>query len=130
MVYGIDPVYLKIQHRFITKYKINIRNHIDSVTSLGKNELAGFWFTPKDHKALVRELLASNGFVHDNRADFFHAMAASQTQGEGYREISDNSIHCQVSSSAVNMHIDYIGFVWRGPDGTVLIGPNAISHII
>jgi hypothetical protein len=130
MVYGTDRVYTQIAHRLRTKYRIQLAEHIDSMNVLHSNVQDGFWFTPKDHKRLVDELLATRAFQHDDRRELFHAVAASATQGEGYREISDTSIHCQVSKSTVNMHIDYTGFVWRGPNGEVLIGPDAPFHIL
>jgi hypothetical protein len=130
MVYGTDRVYTYIAHRLRSKYKISLSEHIASMNVVHSNLLDGFWFTPKDHKRLVDQLLATRAFQHDNRSDMFHAMAASATQGEGYREISDTSIHCQVSSVTVNMHIDFTGFVWRGPNGEALIGPDAPFHIL
>lgn len=130
MQYGMDPVYTQIAHRLRDKYRINLTEHIDGVTMVHKKIQDGFWFTPKDHLRLIAALNATNAFVHDNRADFWHAAAASATEGEGYREISDTSVHCQISKATVNMHIDLTGFVWRGPNGEALIGPDAIIHIM
>lgn len=130
MVWGMDPIYTTIAHQLRNKYGIKLAEHVQSMNVLHKTLLEGFWFSPKDHVRLVNELLATKAFLHDNRMDPFHAMAASQTQGEGYREIAETSIHCQISSMTVNMHIDRTGFIWRGPNGETLIGPDAIQHII
>jgi hypothetical protein len=129
--WGLEPVYTQIADRLHRKYHFNLKDHIASMNELGRDVQNGFWFTPKDDRLLVAALTATGSFVHDNRADLFHALAASATQGEGYRELSaDSSIHCQIGPAAVNMHIDYASFVWRGPDGKTYIGPDAIFHIL
>jgi hypothetical protein len=130
MKWGMDPIYTQIAGQLRRKYQINLAEHIESVTVLHNNILEGIWFTPKDHHRLIDVLLRTNAFLHDNRADPFHAAAASQTQGEGYREIAETSVHCQISAATVNMHIDRTGFIWRGPNGETLIGPDAIAHIL
>jgi hypothetical protein len=130
MVYGVDPAYLLVARRLREKYNIDLAQHMESVTILGKNVQEGFWFWPKDSERLIAVLMATQAFEHDDRADLFHAMASMATEGEGYREISEKSIHCQISPSAVNMHIDMTGFLWRGPNGEALIGPDALFHIL
>ncbi len=128
--YQFEPAYSIPAHRLRDKYHMEIANYITRVNDLGRNEQEGFWFATDNSQKLIDALLATGAFVHDNRADIFHALAASATQGEGYREISDKSLHFQISEGAVNMHLDHTGFVWRGPDGKVYIGPDAIYHII
>lgn len=130
MSYAMDPVYSKVAGQLRRKYGINVAEHVASMNVIYKNTLDGFWFTPKDHKRLINVLMATKAFSHDDRMDPFHAAAASQTQGEGYREVADISVHCQISESTVNMHIDNTGFMWRGPDGKSYIGPNAPAHIL
>ena len=130
MQWGMDPVYTQIAHRFRDKYHINLAEHIDSVNMIHKKVQEGFWFTPKNSQRLVDVIMATRAFEHDNRADPFSAAAASQTEGEGYREVSATSIHCQISPVTVNMHIDLTGYMWRGPNGEQMIGPDAPFHIL
>ena len=128
MVYGTDRVYAQISNRLRTKYHINLSDHISSMGRMHDNLQEGFWFTPVDSKQLIKELLSTGAFQHDDRYDRFHAIAASATLGEGYRELAETSIHCQISEHTVNMHVDYTGFMWRGPNGESLIGPDAVFH--
>ena len=130
MQWGMDPVYTQVSHRLRTKYNINLAEHVASMNVIHKKVQEGFWFTPKDHKRLAAALCATKAFEHDNRMNHFSAAAASQTSGEGYREISETSIHCQLSAATVNMHIDLTGYMWRGPNGEQMIGPDAPFHIL
>lgn len=130
MAYAMDPVYSQVAGQLRRKYNINVAEHVQSMNVIYKTTLEGFWFTPIDSVRLVNTLMQTQAFLHDNRADPFHAAAASQTQGEGYREIAETSVHCQISPTTVNMHIDRTGFIWRGPNGETYIGPDAIKHIL
>ena len=127
--YWISPVYRKISNRFREKYKINIDNHIRTMTDVARLEQDGITFVPHDDHRLISDLMATQNFHHDNRADVVGRAAASATRGEGYREISDTSLHCQVAADECNIHIDYVGFVARGPNGESYVGPDALQHI-
>jgi hypothetical protein len=128
--YQLERPYAIPARRLLEKYGLNIKNYISRVTDMGRNEQEGFWFATSNSQKLIADLIATKAFIHDNRGDMFHAMAASATQGEGYREVSEKSIHFQISEGSVNMHVDHTGFIWRGPDGKVYIGPDAIYHIL
>ena len=130
MIYGVKPVYTKIAGRFSSKYKILLRNHIDYVTRVSDKETEGITFVAKDHNRLIDALKETGAFHHDNRGHLAGQLAAAATNGEGYREIADSSLHCQISSTVCNIHIDYVGFVWRGPRGESLVGPDSAQHIV
>ena len=57
-------------------------------------------------------------------------MIQAVSNGPTADEIADSSLHCQIGKSLCNIHIDYIGFVWRGPKGESLVGPDALRHIV
>lgn len=128
--YQLDAAYATPVNRLRERYRIDIKNYISRVTDVGRNEQEGFWFATDNSQGLINALKGTNAFVNDNRADIFQALAASATQGEGYREVAEKSIHFQIGDGAVNMHVDHTGFVWRGPDGKIYYGPDAIYHIL
>jgi hypothetical protein len=130
MEYAVKPVYAKISDRFIKKYNIHLGNHVDSMSHVSNREQEGITFVPRDDQRLIAALKSTGAFHHDDRAHLVGQLAAAATAGEGYREIADSSLHCQISKSLCNIHIDYIGFVWRGPNGESFVGPDALRHIV
>lgn len=130
MEYSVMPVYTKIAHRFRSKYNIQLGNHIDMMSHVSYREEEGITFVPKRDTLFIDALKSTGAFHHDDRNHVVLAAAASQTKGEGYREIADSSLHCQVGKGEINVHIDYLGFVWRGPSGESLVGPDALRHIV
>lgn len=130
MEYAVEPVFTKISHRFLKKYTIHLGNHIDSMSHVSTREQEGITFVPRDDQRLIAALKATQAFHHDDRAHLVGQMAAAATTGEGYREIAESSLHCQIGKSLCNIHIDYTGFVWRGPKGESLVGPDALRHIV
>jgi hypothetical protein len=129
MEYGAMPVYAKISHRFREKYRLQISSHIQSMSRVSSREEEGITFMPFSQTTLIEALRRTGAFHHDDRDDVGGMLAAAATRGEGYREISDISLHCQVGKAEVNIHVDYLGFVWRGPNGESLAGPDAVRHI-
>lgn len=130
MEYAVKPVYAKISDRFMKKYNIHLGNHIDSMSHVSNRAEEGITFVPRDDQRLIAALKATQAFHHDDRANLVGELAAAATTGEGYREIADTSLHCQIAKSLCNIHIDYIGFTWRGPNGESLSGPDAPRHIV
>jgi hypothetical protein len=128
--YQLEAPYSRPAGRLLEKYRIDIKKYITAVTDVGRNEQEGFWFLTDNSDELVKALMDTKVFIHDNRTDPFHNLAASATKGEGYREVSEQSLHFQISKGLVNVHLDHTGFVWRGPDGKTYIGPDAIHHIL
>src|SRR6267143_1557511 len=66
----------------------------------------------------------------NNRMVCIYALAAAATDGEGYREIGQPSLHCAISKTICNVHLDEFGFVGVGPDGEEYLTPESIRHII
>jgi hypothetical protein len=130
MEYSVKPVYGKIYQRFAQRYNIHLGNHIDSMSHVSDRGQEGITFVPRDDQLLIGVLKATQAFHYDNRAHLVGQLAAAATTGEGYREIADSSLHCQIGRSICNIHIDYIGFIWRGPNGESLAGPDALRHIV
>ncbi len=130
MEYGVMPVYTKIAHRFRKKYNIHLSNHIESMAHVSYREEEGITFVPHSDQRFIEALKATQAFHHDDRDHLAGKLAAAATKGEGYREIADSSLHCQIGKMQVNVHIDYLGFVWRGPNGESLVGPDALRHIV
>src|SRR5437660_2684265 len=95
MEYAVMPVYAKISYRFREKYNIHLGNHIDSMSHVSSRDQEGITFVPRDAQRLIATLKATQAFHHDDRAHLVGQMAAAATTGEGYREIADNSLHCQ-----------------------------------
>lgn len=129
MEYSVKPVWAKISHRFREKYRIQLVNHVQSMSRVSPREEEGITFMPVSQERLIEALRLTGAFHHDDRNDVGGMVAAAATKGEGYREISETSLHCQVGRAEVNVHVDYLGFVWRGPNGESLAGPDAVRHI-
>lgn len=127
-------VFRKIEQRFQQKYGIRIQNHIANVNavSVGRTTGQGITFTAKNHGALALALQSTNNFRKDDRSEVFGALAAGATSGDGWREVGrpgEPSLHCQLSRTLCNIHIDRIGFVAKGPDGRAYYSPDALFHI-
>ncbi len=100
------------------------------MSHVSDREQEGITFVPWDSQRLIAVLKAAKAFHHDDRVHLAGQLGAAATTGEGYREIAENSLHCQIGESVCNIHIDYIGFIWRGPKGESLVGPDALRHIV
>ena len=127
--YLFDGVYRVIANRFKRRYQINIDDFVESMVKVGTRAGQGITFWPADYLKLKSLLTQSPFFAHDNRMDFCEALAASQTQGEGYRELGVPSLHCQLSKVSCNIHLDSYGFVAIGPDGEKYFNPELVQHI-
>jgi hypothetical protein len=127
-------VFKKIQHRFQQKYGIRIQNHIANLNAVkvGRTTGEGITFTAKNHGALALALQSTKNFRKDDRSDVFGAVAAGATSGDGWREVGkpgEPSLHCQLSKTLCNIHLDRIGFVAKGPDGQTYYSPDSFFHI-
>ena len=124
-----SDIYLTIANRLRTRHKIVIDDHIQTLKKVGRHTGEGIYFIPKDHKKL-KALLTMPGFAQDDRRHFCDAVAASATNGTGYREIGTPSLHCQIGVAYCNIHIDAYGFVAIGPDGKKYYNPDLVQHIV
>ena len=127
--YLFNDVYRVIANRLRDRHKIKIDEHVDSMLKIGSRVGQGITFWPVDHIKL-KGLLSTAAFTHDNRMEFCEALAASATQGEGYRESGAPSLHCQISRVSCNIHLDSYGFVAIGPDGKKYYNPDLVQHIV
>ena len=127
--YLFNDVYRVIANRFKKRYEINIGDYIESMVKVGARAGQGITFWPANYVRLKSLIAKSPFFAHDDRMDFCEAVAASQTQGEGYRELGVPSIHCQLSKVSCNIHLDTYGFVAIGPDGKKYFNPEVVQHI-
>lgn len=126
--YFTNSVYRGIANRLAKRYKINIAEHIVDMEKVGANIGVGFDFVPADADKL-KKLLKLPHFAHDNRNYLCDRAAALVTHGEGYREVGAPSLHFQVASDVVNVHLDTYGFVAIGPNGEKYFNPELIQHI-
>src|SRR5208337_3215926 len=109
-------------------YNINLASHVDRVIEMGATVGEEFSFAPKDHRLFRSALQRTNRFRQDDRKDFFGATAASQTEGEGWREDGLRSLHCAIAPTVCSVHIDSLGFVLSGTDGKY--SPDLFQHIL
>src|SRR5262245_61231048 len=86
MVYWTSDVYMKLVSRFRQRYYLDLANHIDSMSAIGRSVGEGIAFVPVDHQRLIKALTATRAFAHDDRAVFVQELAAAATEGEGFRE--------------------------------------------
>ena len=128
-VYWTSDVYMKIVSRFRQRYYLDLTQHIDSMSKIGRSVGEGITFVPVDHQRLIQALTATRAFAHDDRAVLVQEIAAAATEGEGFRERGSPSLHCQISASVCNIHLDQYGFVAEGPDGQTYYNPDAVQHI-
>ena len=126
--YG-NPIYKEIARRLDKRHKINIANHINVMEKIGTSVGQGITFEPKDGERL-KNLLKMAKFTHDNRKYFVDRIAASQTDGEGYREVGSRSLHAQVAPTQCNIHLDNFGFVAIGLGGQKYYNPDSGQHIV
>lgn len=127
-------VYQTIANRFSDLHTIYIADHIQKILKVGYTVGEGFSFTPKDHRHLISALKRTKKFHPDDRRDFFGAAAASQTEGDGWREEGLTSLHCAIAPAVCSVHIDSIVFVLSGPSGASGPGgkysPDLFQHIL
>jgi len=134
--YLVDPVYTTIAARFLRfTPQIRINDHIDAMKGVGRTHSEGITFLVKNdlrlRMALVSATISGKRAFHwDNRMVWIYALAAAATDGEGYREIGQPSLHCAISKTICNVHLDEFGFVGVGPDGEEYLTPESIRHII
>jgi hypothetical protein len=134
--YLSDPVYTTIAKRFLRfTPKILINEHIDAMKEVGRTHSEGITFLVKDDRrfraALINAKISGEHAFHwDDRKVWVYALAALATDGEGYREIGQPSLHCAISKTICNVHIDEFGFVEIGPDGEEYITPESARHIV
>jgi hypothetical protein len=133
-----NPVYMEIAARF---YRFNppirLENHIEYATEVGRTISEGVYFKPKDSLRFRMEVAFTKldqysgiaAFNWDNRNVWIHRLAALATDGEGYREIGQPSLHIAIGPEKCNVHIDEFGFIGIGPDGRPYVGPESIRHI-
>lgn len=129
-VYRKDPIFRQLADRFWSKHRIDIHQHIEHVVKLGHRLEQGFNFVPMLASAWEEELKRAR-FELDLRERHLGfipsvgSIAAAATKGEGYREPGSPSLHCAVSPSLCNVHLDAVGFKVEGG-----YGPDAPQHIV
>lgn len=134
--YLTNPVYMAIAGRFLRfKPEVRIKDHIDAMKEVGRTTSEGITFLAKDsfhfRMALSNAKISGERAFHwDDRKVWVFALAAAATDGEGWREIGKPSLHCAVSKTICNVHIDEFGFVGVGPDGEEYVTPEAMRHIV
>ena len=122
--------YKWIMKRFNSRgMKIDLDSHVDYVCYASDILGEGISFRPKNATDFKTAITDTQLFHHDDRSDFFGKKAASATIGEGYREVSTPSLHVAISGQISSVHIDSYAFLLRGPNGDVIIGPDAGQHI-
>ena len=123
--------YKPIMVRFNSRgMKIDLDSHIDYVCYASDILGEGISFRPKSAAEFKTAITDAQLFHHDDRSDFFGKKAASATIGEGYREVSTPSLHVAISSEISSVHIDSHSFIFKAPDGNIIIGPDAGQHIV
>jgi hypothetical protein len=136
-IYLSNPVYQEVSDRLLgLKPPISLREHIDVMKELGRTHSEGVTFLVKDAKILRTAVVNAKNdhgqaaFHWDDRKVFIFFLAALFTDGEGYREIGQPSLHCAIGNPICNIHIDDFGFLARGSDGKEYITPDALRHIV
>lgn len=124
-----SPVWKAISHRFYELHGIRIAEHVKSMLKVERGLGQGITFVPKERHELVRKLIDTGAFAHDDRDYLVDRAAAAVTQGEGYREIGPVSLHVAVAPERCNIHIDDYGFVGIGPDGKKYFNADLFQHI-
>ena len=109
---------------------IDLDSHIDYICYASDILGEGISFHPKNSAEFKTAITDTQLFHRDDRSDFFGNKAASATIGEGYREVSTPSLHVAISSEISSVHIDSHSFIFRAPDGNIIIGPDAGQHIV
>lgn len=130
VVYRKDPIFRQLAERFSRVHHIDIHRHIEYVIKLGHRLEQGFDFVPMLASEWEEELKRAR-FQQDVRERHLGfipsvgSVAAAATKGEGYREPGSPSLHCSVSPSVCNVHLDTVGFKVDGG-----YGPDAPQHIV
>jgi hypothetical protein len=133
-----NPVYMEIAARFYRfSPAIRLEDHIDQVTDIGRTISEGVFFKPKDSLKFRMEVAFTKldeysgirAFHWDDRKVWVYRLAALATDGEGYREIGQPSLHIAIGSDVCNVHIDEFGFFGLDPNGLPYLGPESIRHI-
>ena len=105
------------------------------MTEVGRTVSEGITFQAKSRNLFRIDVgFAKYGgqlaFHWDNRKVWIYRLAALATDGEGYREIGQPSLHCATGSDTCNVHIDEFGFVAFGPDGKEYFTPDSLRHSV
>ena len=124
-----SQVYRDICHRFYTRHRIKLPDHIDSVFSVGVSNGQGIEFAPRD-ATKFEALLRMPTFAPDNQKHLCDRVASLATKGQGYREVGVPSLHIAVAPALCSVHIDTFGFVAIGPNGEKYYNLDAIQHIL
>jgi hypothetical protein len=128
--------YQTIANRFWDRYNINIAAYIEKIKWIGPTLASGFGFKPSTrrnwtHRDLILALDRTKKFRSDDKSNVFGAVAGSQHKGaESWREQGMPSLHCAIAPEECSCHIDAIGFVLTGPDGTPYYNPDLFDHIV
>ena len=59
-----------------------------------------------------------------------HSLRFGQAPAAYARKIDITSLHVALTPGACNIHIDDVGFVLRGPQGTVGLDPDFLQHLV
>jgi len=132
-----NPIYMEIASRFYRfSPAIRLEDHIESVTEIGRTVSEGVFFKPKNSLSFQMEVAFTKldqysglrAFHWDDRKIWIYRLAAAATDGEGYREIGQPSLHIAIAPDVCNVHIDEFGFWGFDSNGNAYLGPEAIRH--
>jgi hypothetical protein len=136
--YHLNPVFTTIYNRFHRFFPpILLREHIEEVTEIGRTVSEGFFFKPKSSLGFRMDVASTKldkysgvrAFHWDDRKVWVHKLAALATDGEGYREIGQPSLHIAIGKDICNVHLDEFGFIGIDANGFAFVGPEAGRHI-
>lgn len=133
--YLFHPVFEQIARRMLQfTPRINLLDYIDEMTEVGRTHSEGVTFRPKNHRGFRSAVSMARkgtrkGFHWDDRKVWVNSLAALFTDGEGYREIGQPSLHVAIGAEKCNVHLDEFGFVAIGPDGRPYFTPESLPHV-
>ena len=109
-----SPMWRTISARFYNLHHIDLRKYVQTILKVNSTINDGFDFVAVDADKWA-EALRLGGFQNDRRERILGLLpsvggvAAMATNGEGYRENSEPSLHCAVAKDYCNVHLDNIG---------------------
>jgi hypothetical protein len=100
------------------------RGHFPLHTSYAATEglgLRGIWRPHQSHRPLPTPDASRDPVWDHGHSAYF---------GNSYNRQDFRSLHCDLSPSKCNIHIDQIGFVMEDANGNVIIDPDSVAHFV